>query len=360
MLSARSEADLLTSLRELVQDNAETLFGVTGNQLRVEHMSLSKAFHRKHDRYHRALTVHYSRDGETREKRIWLKFLADVRTLYDIHTAVWNQNRDGSPLFPQPYFYGQWSGGEMIGMELVEGAPLRGLLLRRAFTRRSPVLSPVFAALGEALRAFHDSSKPAGFRSVDDLEENARRGARGTEHLTRAERERMLQLIASAAVRAGGSRTRLPLIPVHHDCTLRNVVVNREGSPRLVDLDSMVAPWKSRWHDVAVFLDNLESQVRYAPLVDAGAIATSWRSFWSGYAGVALPNDLSPAQVDALLFLMKVEYVFDGPWRPLFETYTGVLASRYLRRLKLSLLRGEHRILETDAVAATCEQAPRV
>jgi hypothetical protein len=349
MSSARSEAELLSALRELVQDNINSLFGLTGSRLRVENVSLSRPLHQTSDRYHRALTVRCASPSETREKRIWLKFLPDVRALYEIHMAVWNQTRDLCDLFPRPYFYGEWSGGEVIGMELVEGVSLRKLFLRRSLTRSSAALNTVFVALGDALRAFHDSSEPDGFRSIGDLEENARRVAASTEHLTRDERTQALELIRCAAVRAGDSGTALPLIPVHHDCTLRNVVVRGAGLPCLLDLDSMRAPWKSRWFDVAVFLTNLESQIKYAPLVGTGCIAAAWDSFWTGYEGVGLPDGLSLEQAQAVLFLIKLEYVFEGSWLPLFEVYTGLLASRYVRQLKTSVLNGEHLTLGRDA-----------
>jgi hypothetical protein len=348
MSSARSEADLLSALRELVQENAESVLGLPAEQLELERLSLSRPLRRKHNRHHRALSVRYRSTGGRREMRIWLKFVTYVRSRYDVHVTAWHQTRDRG-LFPRPYFYAEWNGDGVIGMELVEGASLRDLFLRNALGRRSAALGTVFAALGTALRAFHDSSQPTGFRPMSDLEENVRRLAKSTEHLTRDERERTLESIACAAVRAGAGRTRLPSIRVHHDCTLRNVVVRDDGSPCLVDLDSMRAPPKSRWYDVVGFLINLESQIKYAPLGDPRAIAAAWRSFWSGYLGAGLPDGLSLEQIDAVLFLIKVEYLLGGTWRPLYEIYTGFPSARYIRRLKASLLDGEYLILASDA-----------
>lgn len=54
-------------------------------------------------------------------------------------------------------------------------------------------------------------------------------------------------------------------------------------------------------------------------------------------------------QVRALLFLVKFEYVFEGTWLPVFDLYTDRLATRYLRRLKKSLLAGEHFALGAGA-----------
>jgi hypothetical protein len=343
MSSATSDAALASYLRELIRDNAESLFGIAAGEPHVEQLALSRPHGRNHsqNRYHRTLTVRYATAGGLREKRIWLKFLKSRRVVYDIHVAAWNRTRDAGRLFPRPYFYGEWRGEAVMGMELVDGTSLRDLFLRRALVRRSGSLDAAFTALGRALRAFHDSSEASGARSTNDLAENACRLASGTAHLAPGERDRALERIRSAAVVAGGDRTQLPLIRVHHDCTLRNVLVRHDGSPCLVDLDSMPAPCKSRWYDVTVFLINLESQIKFAPLCDAETIAAAWRSFWSGYAGAGLPDGLSLEQAQAVLFLTKVEYAFEGAWLPVFEFYGGLLANRYLRRLKDSLLAGD-------------------
>jgi Phosphotransferase enzyme family len=344
MSSARSDAFLLSYLRELIRDNAESVFGVAGSRLRLEHVSLSRPRRRNrgHGRHHRLLTVRYAGADGTGEKRIWLKFLKSRSVVYDVHVAAWTATRGACELFPQPYFYGEWQGGAVMGMELIEGAALRALFLRRALVRRTGALDAVFAALGRALRAFHDSSEPSGVRSLDDLEENARRLAASTAHLATDERRRALERITAAAVTAGDGGTWLPLIRVHHDCTLRNVVVRRDGSPCLLDLDSMPAPGNSRWYDLTVFLINLESQIKYAPLCDAGSIAAAWGSFWSGYLDAGVPDGLPLERAQALLFLVKFEYVFEGTWLPVFDVYTDPLARRYLGRLKRSLLGGQH------------------
>lgn len=344
MSSARSDAQLLSSLRGLVEDNADKVLGVAGGQIRVEQLDLSQPRNQKPGRHHRALTVRYYREDERREKRIWLKFLKDSRTRYAKHTAIWNQTHEVCNLFPQPYFYVECNQTGMIAMELIEGRTLRDLFLPRMLIRRAVALSSVFAALGTALRAFHDSSRPAAFRAADDLSDHVRRLATDAEQLGHDERARLLDRIAAAAERAGGSAVRLPLIPIHHDCTMRNVVVRPDGTPCLLDVDAIVASPKTRWHELAVFLINLESQSKYAPLAHATSIAAAWRSFWTGYLDAGRPDGLSLAQVHAVLFLTKVDFLLAGTWRPLPEIYPGFLGARYLSGLKTSLLRGEHLI----------------
>jgi Phosphotransferase enzyme family len=344
----RSDVELVPELRELVRDNAERLFGLAPDELRLERLTLSRPLHRRAQRHHRMLTVRWSAAGDLREKRIWLKFVTYVRDRYDVHVRAWEQTRDVG-VFPQPYFYGEWDGGGAIGMEVVDGASLRDLFLRHALTRRSAQLGTVFAALGASLRAFHDSSQPSGSRSVGQLEETVTRAVLATDRLTADERKRALERIAAAVARAGGGATQLPSIPVHHDCVLRNVVVRPTGAPCLVDLDSMRAAWKSRWYDVAALLINVESQIKFAPFADARSIVSAWGSFWGGYAAAGLPDGLLLEQAQALLYLIKVERLFHGPWRPLYEIHTGFADTRYIRRLNASLLDGRHLVLGSDA-----------
>src|SRR5215218_2262977 len=81
MSSARSDAALLSYLRELIEDNAESVFGLARGEPHVELLSLSRPHGRdeSQNRYHRTLTVRYSSAGGRQEKRIWLKFLKSRR-----------------------------------------------------------------------------------------------------------------------------------------------------------------------------------------------------------------------------------------------------------------------------------------
>src|SRR5690242_21951756 len=87
---------------------------------------------------------------------------------------------------------------------------------------------------------------------------------------------------------------------------------------------------------------NVESQIKYAPAVGASAVAAAWRSILHGYLAAGMPDGLSAAQLEAVLYLVKIDYLLEGPWRPLYEIYGAFPSSRYLRGLEASVLRGEH------------------
>jgi hypothetical protein len=342
MPSAPSDPELLPILRGLTERNAADILGRTGDDVRVQRLRLGGRRHERTQRHHRRLSVRFLSDGTAVDREVWLKFVTAPRRRYDVHATAWARTRGACPMFPQPYFFAEWQGGGLVGMEVVEGTSLRSLFLRGMLARRTPEMNATFTALGRALRVFHDAAEPEDARPVTELEERMAQLIADTGYLARPDRERLAALVAGAVERAGGGRTRLPLIPIHHDCVIKNVVVRADGSVCLLDLDSMCASRKSRWYDVVVFLINLESQIKYAPLSDGTAIREAWRAFWTGYTAAGPPDGLAPEQITALLFLVKAEYLLGGTWRPLFEIYTGTLAARYVRRLTASLLQGQH------------------
>jgi hypothetical protein len=328
MRSETSEQDLLPALDALVREHAAEIFDGAGAQPVEPELTITGRLLERGDRHHRVLTVRHGASS----KRVWLKFRSDFRELYEIHRATWNGTQN-APLFPRPYFHAEIPPVELLAMEYLEGRPLRELLLRRAATRRARSLDRVFGELGTRLRVFHDASEATSSKPVRDIAANARRLAKGGDDL--------IEQISGAESRAGAD-TALPLIKIHHDCSLRNMIVTGEGEPRLVDLDSMRAAPDSRWYDIATLLINLESQAKYAPVVSARAVAPAWRAFWRSYLDGGPPDGLSIDAAHALLYLTKVEYLLGGTFRPpLFEVYTGRIAARYLRRLERALVAGE-------------------
>ena len=235
------------------------------------------------------------------------------------------------PVLQRPY----------LAMEFVEGTSLRNLLLRNAVLYPGRALRETFRKVGAAMRVFHDSAHASGVMLVDELAENARRVTEGSGYLVQVDREKIMSEVDSAKMRVRSQR-QLPLIRIHNDWILRNIMITDNGYPYIVDLDSMRAPDNSRWYDVTCFLINLESQIKYWPIVRAGFLMDMWENFWQGYSGKELPDGLSESEIWPIIYLIKVEYLFGGTIRPpLFEVYGGVLGSCYVRQLKKAVKRGE-------------------
>jgi hypothetical protein len=191
------------------------------------------------------------------------------------------------------------------------------------------------------MRVFHDLSAASGVRRVGELAENARSVTSGTEYLSDDERKQIIRHIEMAE-RSANSQAELALIKIHNDWVLRNILIENTGSFYLVDLDSIRAPCNSRWYDVSYFLINLESQLKYWPLINRKSIVALWESFWQGYSEKGLPDALSSNQIRALVYLIKIQYLFGATIRPpLFKVYKNFLGPLYLRNLKKSLVQGQ-------------------
>ena len=94
-----------------------------------------------------------------------------------------------------------------------------------------------------------------------------------------------------------------------------------------------------RWLDVTYLLLNIESQIKWFPLLTAGMLAELSREFWCGYAGDrGLPDGLSPEQLVAILYVLRLRYLLGGAARPAyFRIMDGPLDHRALRSLKQSV-----------------------
>jgi hypothetical protein len=197
------------------------------------------------------------------------------------------------------------------------------------------------------MRLFHDSSAAVGAQRVAELAADIGRATAATEYLTDGERKEILEHIKIAG-RNANPKTELPLIKIHHDWILRNILISDKCSFHVIDLDSMRAPNNTRWCDVSYFLINLESQLKYWPIIDRRSIGDLWQSFWEGYLENGLPDGLSRQQIRSLIYLTKVEYLFGATIRPLFQLYGDFLGRLYLRNLKKSIMQGEYSTLSVE------------
>jgi hypothetical protein len=134
----------------------------------------------------------------------------------------------------------------------------------------------------------------------------------------------------------------LPTVQVHNDWILRNILVTADGTDYVIDCDSMRAHTDLRWLDVAYFLLNMDSQLKWHPLVTAEMLAELSREFWRGYAGEHLPDSLTPEQVLAILYILRLRCLLGGTTRPpYFQVMGGSFDRRVLRTLKDSVMTGQ-------------------
>jgi len=351
MRLVQNHIDMSAWVEEIVRNNRSAIFREENNDLRIVELSVSGRLRRRDDRYHQVVDIRYATSKGTYRKKLWLKVRKGFGELYGIHCDLYERLEGFRKVVPEPYFYDEGCrGGEgsVIGMEFVEGTSLRNILLKKAVCGGLRSLTSVFSEVGAGMRIFHDTSRSSGVKRVWELADNARRVTSCSPHLTEDQRKELVKHIEGAE-RSAGAATELPLIKIHNDWILRNLLIMRDGGVRVVDLDSMRAPDNSRWYDLCYFLINVESQLKYWPVMGRAGLLGLWKSFWCGYSDNGLPEALSAKMIIAILYLIKVEYLFGGTIRPpLFEVYGRYLGKVYLRQVKESVIRGAYSTLSAE------------
>ena len=123
---------------------------------------------------------------------------------------------------------------------------------------------------------------------------------------------------------------------------IRNIVVKPNCVPAVVDCDALGSPDETSWHDVAYCLINIESIIRYSPLLNSDLVARLSTAFLSGYRGYAYPDALSNNQMRGVLYLVRAELIIGAGHRaPLLGAYYRTLVGwGFARQLKGELIGG--------------------
>jgi hypothetical protein len=325
----------------LVLRNKARIFPNTHDLVEVLDIELSRPKFVRGDRYHCQLTVHYRIDGVAKTMRMWLKFRPQLHALLPVLDAY--HARLNGQVFPKAYF--AWcaldTNTAVLATAYVQGATLRNKLLMLALLRQTSRLCSIFRSTGAKMRRFHDAFPSSESIEIAPLVNSTAALLRETTYFSEPEkisiRSHLERYAGALSIRA------LPAIQVHNDWILRNIIVAADGVDYIVDFDSMRARADLRWLDVAYFLLNIASQLKWAPLVTAGSLAELSHEFWRGYVGEADPPDsLSPEQMAAILYLVRLRYLLGGTTRPAyFRIMDGPLDYRALRSLKESVVMGQ-------------------
>ena len=189
------------------------------------------------------------------------------------------------------------------------------------------------------MRRFHDAFRSTDSLGVAPLIDSTTELVRQTTYFSAAEkasvRSHLDRYAHVLAVRT------LPMVQVHNDWILRNIMVAADGTDYVVDCDSMRSGPDLRWLDVAYFLLNMDSQLKWHPLVTTEILAELSREFWYGYADEHLPDSLTQEQVIAILYILRLRCLLGGTTPPpYFQLMGGSFDRRVLRSLKESVVNG--------------------
>jgi hypothetical protein len=330
-------------IERLINVNRHRLVPAASPLPTIVDIKVGKKRHTREDISHQPVTVVCDVAGETSCFDLWVKYRPGIHEIFGLLDGVYNRVGDG--VFPRPILEWHSNNGDcsLLLMTRVQGGSLRNRLLRAALLRRTRPLECIFESNGIKMRKFHDASEVSGSLSAGEFVQQAQTLVERTGFFAPAEKTTVLQHIDRYAATL---RTReLPLRMIHHDWTLRNVLVDRTGADYLVDFDSLRAPVSSRWIEVVCLMLNLESQSKWSPLITIGMLSGLWQSFWRGYASDR-PPECSIDDVPALLFLTRIFHLLGGTFRvPLFRKHYRFVDRRFIRAVKSSVLRGEHTLL---------------
>ena len=333
-------SDFSSIARDLVLRNRARIFPDVHGSIELLDVEFGRRKFMRDDRYHCRLTVRYLADGSTKSLQMWLKFRPQLHTLLPILDAC--HERLNGQVFPRVYFAwcAQDGSSAALATAYVQGTTLRSKLLTLAALRQTSRLLPIFRSSGTKMRRFHDAFGSSESIEIGSLIDSTAVLVRETDYFSASEkapvRSHLDRCDHVLAIRT------LPMVQVHNDWILRNIMVTADGTDYVVDCDSMRARADLRWLDMAYFLLNMDSQLKWHPLVTAEMLAELSREFWRGYADEHLPDSLTPEQVIAVLYILRLRCLLGGTSRPpYFQVMGGLFDRRVLRSLKDSVVAGQ-------------------
>lgn len=288
--------------------------------------------------------------GGPEEHEIILKQVKDefyVKDVFREHHQLAERyhSQNMRAIVPEPYFFIE--DGNYLAMGYVRGSSLLKTVLRSLLTRSSASFRDTFTELGSSLAGFHGmylgDRDPVTF---DGLIQETLPLLEDSTNLSDEMRKTLKGHLKRVAEGPWGERP-VPISRNYNDWTMRNFLIDDEGTLTLLDTDAMTHPhfneYNLIWNDVVTFIMNLESQTRYSPLIRRKDIRTLENCFLQGYlAGSA--GKVADGEIDDLLFVAAIR-IYLSRTRPFRNKFAGRLSKRFLREFETALLNGRGRIL---------------
>jgi hypothetical protein len=129
---------------------------------------------------------------------------------------------------------------------------------------------------------------------------------------------------------------------------LRNIIVTPAGTDFVIDNQDLHCRPNWRWSDIALFLLNLEVQLKWFPLITRRMMSRLWDAFWTGYVGTrGIPDNLAAEHLAAVLYLTRLQWLIHGVIRQPYLDIMGRRFNTHFRwRLKNAVLRGDGTLLD--------------
>ena len=336
-------------LQGLVEQYKLEIFSLSEKKCKINGISLSPKLYAHPLSHGQLLTINYEVSGKACEKAIYLKFRKNYVQLPDKYMAVYNQVSDEEQFLPKFYFFSKTliPNETVIGMEYIQGISLRSMLYSKMFLSQTRTLKNLFYQNGRKMRMFHDVQQPKGSKTIQELVDSLRTRMQTTPYFTAGDIKKIKQHLDTIEKKIDTSLS-FDLINIHHDWSLRNIIVEAGQRIKLIDLDAFNRSIDWRWNDFVYFLINIESQVKYWPALRRKHIGYLWESFYQGYFEAGECESVNPNLMHCLIYLIKLDYWTDT--YSLDDFYNFGLGKRYVKQLKKALAAGRYSILSNVSI----------
>ncbi|MCI0513321.1 aminoglycoside phosphotransferase family protein [candidate division KSB1 bacterium] len=341
----------LNLLQQLIEDHKKQIFGFEADAVQKYAIKLLPRINPHPYSYGRILQIDFQQAHQAKSFQLYLKF----RTRRDVvpvnYFNVYQQMAGNNDFMLKYYFYAVIDATDetLIAMELVPGQSLRNVVLSKLIFHRTPELADFYFQNGQNMHYFHRLQAAHGEKCIEALFEPIRAKLATANFFNPFEKEKIAANIAQIEKKLNPA-IKFPLIHIHHDWTLRNILVQPNGRLKVIDLDLIEWDRAWGWHDLVYFLINHESQIKYWPLVSGKNLKTLWEHFWRGYFQADQNAGSAENQLLQILYLIKLEYWIDNHQFALLAYYHRGLGKRYTKLLKKSLLKGQYSLFSKKSV----------
>jgi len=227
-------------LHRLVEQKKAEIFGRDHSGLKIIQLSFGRILYKHPNSYGRILQIKYLFDGVPKTKDIFIKFRKKYNLSPDKYMEIYNKFTEEEQFLPKLYFYITLEATDetVIGMEYIRGTALRNILFLKVIFGKTLELKDIFFENGAKMKRFHSSQREKGKSTVGELLTKIRNKLNSSPFFNTTEKEKIHQHLLNME-RDVDPSLKLPLINIHHDWTLRNLIVREDGKLLVIDLDSI-------------------------------------------------------------------------------------------------------------------------
>ncbi len=341
----KHSADLKTRLHDLIQDNIDQFLQTEQESLKKITVDDIRRQNKYSSRFGGQCTIEYENSSNGLQKRsYWIKKVENPERFYSELTDIYNTlQRNGlHSHMTRPYLYDPDSGAVCISH--FDGVSLLKETFRHSFSFGKALpqeLIHVFNQIGRWLQMYHEATISENIVTMPDILLTLLEVLEKDSSLSSRKKAIIMKHLSTIRQRSVGTMT-FPTVRTHNDFTLRNILVSNDNFG-VIDWDAMIHPkfpdLAPVWNEISCFLLNLQSLLRFYPIISKYKIRVLKDSFLQGYFE---GNSLAEASCFPEIFYIFSLRFFLGidSDRPLAQIYRKNFGKRYIQLLEKELLLG--------------------